>query len=69
MLAVTLTGSASPGQVYVVSHYLPASSQASLRASVVAAWTTPFAPPGVHVSSFSAQSIIRFASFDGRIMV
>ena len=68
MLAVTLTGSASPGQVYVVSHYLPAASQASPRAPAVAAWTTPFAPPGIHISSFSEQSIIRFASFDGRII-
>ena len=64
-----MTGSASPGQIYVVSHYSPAASEAlSPSASVVAAWTVPYAPPGINICQFSEQSIVRFSSFDGRII-
>jgi dipeptidyl aminopeptidase/acylaminoacyl peptidase len=64
-----MTGSASPGQIYVVSHYSPVASEAlSPSASVVAAWTVPYAPPGINICQFSEQSIVRFSSFDGRII-
>jgi dipeptidyl aminopeptidase/acylaminoacyl peptidase len=63
IFAVTVSGSASPGQIYVVSRYLPEAGEA-----IVAAWTVPYAPPGIHLDVFSEQSIIRFRSFDGRII-
>ncbi len=69
VLAVTITGSANPGQIYVVSRYSPAARQDSPPlTAVVAAWTSPYAPPGTDIGGFSEQSIIRFPSFDGRII-
>ncbi len=57
------------GQIYVVSRYSPAARQdVPPLTAVGAAWTTPYAPPGTDIGGFSEQSIIRFPSFDGRII-
>jgi dipeptidyl aminopeptidase/acylaminoacyl peptidase len=66
MFAITISGSTSPGRIFVVSRYSPAATPA-ITASV-AAWTAPYMPPGIDASAFSEQSIIRFPSFDGRII-
>ena len=63
IFAIAVSASASPGQIYVVSRYLPGAA-----AATVAAWTMPYAPPGIDIAGFSEQSIIRFPSFDGRVI-
>ena len=56
LLASTLDGSRTPSTVGVID---PANG-------ALQRWTTPFAPPGVHLASFAEQKIVRWPSFDGR---
>ena len=55
-LALTFNDSSGPDTIAV----LEPSSGAVQR------WTTPYAPPGIDMARFGAQSIVRWKSFDGR---
>ena len=55
-LAFTLNSAQGPSQIYTLD----------TASSEVEQWTRAYAPPGVDMSRFSDQQIIRWKSFDGR---
>jgi dipeptidyl aminopeptidase/acylaminoacyl peptidase len=54
-LALSINSAQGPSQLY-----------SRLPDGQVTPWTSPYAPPGVDMKSFSEQSIVRWKSFDGR---
>ena len=55
-LAFSVSGSRGPSQVHSIDP----------RNGRIEAWTQPYAPPGVDMSAFREQEIVRWKSFDGR---
>ena len=55
-LAFSVSGSRGPSQVHSIDP----------RNGRIEAWTQPYAPPGVDMTAFREQEIVRWKSFDGR---
>jgi dipeptidyl aminopeptidase/acylaminoacyl peptidase len=57
-LAFTLVGAKGPSQIFT---FTPADGKTT-------AWTQPWAPPGVDMAGFADAQIVRWKSFDGRMI-
>nr|WP_316638382.1 prolyl oligopeptidase family serine peptidase [uncultured Roseateles sp.] len=57
-LALATSGSKGPGQLYTLN----------TASGKVEQWTQAYAPPGLDMSSFPEQQIVRWKSFDGQII-